>query len=371
MLLPAVATGVKLARKTLCGTRHAGPNGPYDNTCAIRGVPAENTAFREGHIKRGDIFTFTAHHGTKANFCLIEKTGSTEWLNLFDADADAAKWGLYAKALDDMQANKGNVHAVAKRTAPAPSVVFVRNPYTRLLSSYLDKVVGLGGGEGSRISFNGDFAAFVKMVCKEKLDRLQGKSCKHDCVLRDEHISPQSGRCGLNQGFAYDMILRVEEQPMWYETLIKMLGLTKTVRTFDGTLPSGEGGHHAYRLSHNASNCFYKPPGLECADLFTTEEPKMYQGESTSGDSTKSQKHHHGNKQTGHAILATDHIAEYYTPAIAHAVTALYTDDFFLFDYPTWNGEHAESFDALLGQTVGPISRDEQVEQLKLVVSAL
>jgi len=357
MSTPALATGVKLARKTLCGTRKIHAN-PFDNTCAIRHVPAKN----RDKISRGEVFSFTSHQGTTANVCLIEKAGSTEWLNLFEADAYMEKFRAnhHDKGAATAGTIAGTVYA-AKSNPPPPSIVFVRNPYTRFLSAYLDKVVGIRGS--SRVSFNGDFGAFVKLVCKETLKRLlhPGSDGDKSGPAADEHFGAESGKCGLNMGFVYDLVLRVEEQPMWYETLVTMLGLKETVQMFDGTVPKD-----GMSLSHNKSLCFYKPPGLECADLFTTAEPKVYQGESTAGDSSKA-----GEDQVGHATDAADQLAEYYTPKIAHAVTALYIHDFYRFDYPTWDGKNGKTFDALLGETVGPMSIDEQAEQLKRAIAAL
>jgi len=347
MSSPGLVNGVKLANKHYCVFGSHGKREDY-GTCQIQrqvGLPSGTNS--PPKRPRGYAFAFTTTGGVEMNVCLLEKAGSSEWLQLLEADRLVAKGKGPGKV--------GHTTKTAKKTdTPPPSFVIVRNPYTRFLSAYLDKVVQQMRGT----SYNGNFESFAVQVCLGKLARLTGEKCKRcskdlESILHDDHTAPQIEGCGLAEGSVYDLVLRIEEQPLWYEALITMVGLQKTVQMIERTVPGREP-----QLSNNASNCFYRPPGTECTDLFKSAKPKIYEGGRSSN--TQQDKHSKG---------ADEQLAEHYTPLAARAVTALFASDFVRFNYPKWDGKDAKRFDPLSGEMVAPQSVSEQIKELKSIVS--
>jgi hypothetical protein len=127
--------------------------------------------------------------------------------------------------------------------------MWVRNPYSRLLSGFLDKAVNapewwqirfriweFGGPYGDSPD---EFLRFVKTMLKM---HSEGKHI-------DPHFSPQVEHCGLPQGMRYDFYLKVEEMEEWYADLIHILGMEKTVSS--GWGPEFDPG--AVRTIHSRS----------------------------------------------------------------------------------------------------------------------
>jgi len=99
-------------------------------------------------------------------------------------------------------------------------MMWVRNPYARLLSAFLDKVLGkfrdlpitaaLGGPFEDSPS---EFARFVRGVLDA---RSRG-------VVHEVHWQLQTETCGLSEGVKYHFYLKEEEVNTWYVELMSAL----------------------------------------------------------------------------------------------------------------------------------------------------
>jgi len=186
-------------------------------------------------------FRHTSSTGVTSVLCLIEKAGSTAWLALV----------AYDRSLAPVQ------RAGSLATVAPPVLTMVRNPYVRFLSAYLDKVAPHQRG----FTFNGTFAAFAHHLASCAPTRGGDTSCAGD----DKHLAPQLSLCHLSAGFRYDLVLRLEEMPLWYEAVIDLLGLRVAAQ--------GYGTAH-----HGPYACFYHPVGVGCDELFGAAGRRSYGG---------------------------------------------------------------------------------------------
>eukprot|EP00873_Tetraselmis_striata_P029687 jgi/Tetstr1/449951/TSEL_037005.t1 len=212
----------------------------------------------------GTLTAFDAPSGRKAFFCNPEKVGSTRWKAL-----------LYKSKGDPWHAP----HTVFPRWAvlPAPEkrrkaedpararFMFVRNPYSRLLSGFLDKAVHPVGilnpanpknrrsdtilGHGG--PYTDSPAEFLRFV--ETMNQMMAR--QPGLPGMNGHFAPLTFRCGLNAGITYDFFLKVEETDTWYPDLVTLLGLADaTAAGWERKNSTGAG-----------DGCFHKIPGMSCA----------------------------------------------------------------------------------------------------------
>eukprot|EP00951_Prasinocladus_malaysianus_P049519 scaffold670625_cov29-Prasinocladus_malaysianus.AAC.1 len=89
-------------------------------------------------------------------------------------------------------------------------MVWVRNPFTRLLAAWMDKALHpaddsiaaelAANYDGPYHDSPAEFARFVKKVVS-----------RHESGLHvDQHFAPQTSQCGMQFGFYYDLYLKVE-----------------------------------------------------------------------------------------------------------------------------------------------------------------
>ena len=200
-------------------------------------------------------------------------------------------------------------------TVTATDTVYVvsRNPYTRLLSLYLDKVLrcfGEGEKTGKKGSVNCDhdllaqsgafpdgiadmertpkrapsFADFVKLV-EEATER-------YDLCQVDHHLCLQSQGCLLN-GARRLQLLRLEHMQSWFPCLNETLGLT---------FLEGAGWRR-----WKSQPCFYGDcGGAEASNVGAV-----------------------------HPTGASDRVGEFYDDKTAAAALRLYREDFEILGYPT------------------------------------
>mmetsp|Transcript_26421 Transcript_26421/g.66426 ORF Transcript_26421/g.66426 Transcript_26421/m.66426 type:complete len:381 (+) Transcript_26421:414-1556(+) len=195
--------------------------------------------------------------------CIPQKLGSTRWNAMFRR--------VYAPATP---VSSGSVHG---RVAPWTTLegygeieqlmdkmqdpatlrfMWVRNPYTRLVSAFLDKICGrpkrwlarikeLGGGK----LLTCDAAGFLKL--------LQSLNSMAD---RGEHMKSlfalQKDRCGLPYGMQYDYFLKVEHEAEWYPEFVSMTGLADVARH----------GWAEGASKLGVPECFMELPGLTCKE---------------------------------------------------------------------------------------------------------
>jgi hypothetical protein len=99
-------------------------------------------------------------------------------------------------------------------------LLLVRNPHTRLLSGYLDQVVGKRAAGRFPAGYDpfvwgsalpaGGFDAFVRAVVGAK--------------ELEDHFKLQCEQCGIHVGMEY-RYLKVEDMNEWYDEIICMLSL--------------------------------------------------------------------------------------------------------------------------------------------------
>jgi len=243
-----------------------------------------------GNAQRHLPFHHNSSSGVTSVLCLIEKAGSTAWEALLAHDHE----------LPPVHSSLAGSVAAAR----PPVLTIVRNPYARFLSAYLDKAAPHKRG----ITFNGTFAEFAVHLasCKPQPGEWTGS-----CPSRDVHFAPQLSLCHLSAGFRYDLVLRIEEMPIWYEAVIDLMGLRVAAQSY------GKG--------KDPTACFFHPPNVSCDEIFRTGEPRSYSSASFS-------------HADSHATYASEKMLDEYTPLAARAATTLYRADVLQFGYRLWDG---------------------------------
>ena len=201
-------------------------------------------------VQEGRPFAFKAPGATETELICLNPRAGTAW-----------KLALVAALQPD-----GDLFSLLKsrprvELPPPPSTVemlrsrrfvFVRNPYDRLISTYLAFEKGSAAtleGPGDYVRGDG-FAAFVG-----NLTRLDGAS---DDL--NPHFRPQSQLCGLPMGMSFDYVLKLEDMARWYEPFSRLLGITDVVQD-----PAWNTSGREWR---GGKPCFYTPPKVRCSDLF-------------------------------------------------------------------------------------------------------
>ena len=134
----------------------------------------------------------------------------------------------------------------------APRIIIVRDPYDRLLSGYLDKIVmqKIARLAPKPYKIGDGFAAFV------------GNLTQRPPEEANVHWRPQALQCGMDRGLSYDYVLPVEEMHRWYEPLVRVLGLVRTV---------SHGWNHSTRWFAAATSAFTRLPGGAATACFRVQ----------------------------------------------------------------------------------------------------
>ena len=222
---------------------------------------------------------------------------------------DMKKWSLKES---DVDSNK-KVYFIA------------RNPYTRMLSLYRDKVLKSNkaasessGKERSKVRgllFNGlsfhentTFAEFVATISTE-MENTNRTLCDID-----HHLCPQVTSCLSTTSNAGEVVvMKLEEQSFWFNCFIDDVAM-------DMSLLRGEEW-----IAYSGMPCYYAPSG-SCSSDASTVSMDTSEVEVATG-------HYHS---TGSSQLST--IVANYDEATAERVTNLYADDFAALGYPKWDG---------------------------------
>ena len=252
-----------------------------------------------------------------AVICLVEKVGSTTWkLLLLQGLRDLT---TRASILTHSPHGAPASPCSAEWLSIAPRFLLVRNPYSRLLSGFLDKCLL----QRWKIFFHAEFdcpsevtqhgavtafAHFVEVVARLELRRNGSQE------PLDSHFSPQARHCDVESG--YDYYLPVEQMPRWYGPFISVLGLEQVARSGWNITTKWWKGH---------KECFYSPPGRGCDG---SVESVVRQGPASF-----------------HYTGSDAQLGAYYTPRLARLVSAAYKKDFSLFGvYPEWDGRNANAY---------------------------
>ena len=175
--------------------------------------------------------------------------------------------------------------------------IIARNPYVRFVSSYQDWL--------SRVGKRRDQVPFPIFLSMYKSRNFS--SYRYSPI---DHIDPITTFCKFNK-VGYTSVLRVEEQPLWYDAFLETYGLDKDMETF---MASGNRiFSHALQQTLNVS---------EYIPVILGRQPWP-------GEEMKS-SHHRG---------SADKLLEYYTtPELVDEVSRLFWKDFVHFQYPLWDG---------------------------------
>lgn len=153
-------------------------------------------------------------------YCGIPKCGVSRWRRLIRRTENIENWG--DKNAHNPTAN-GLLYLSDLTGAPAAealandsnmySFVIVRNPFTRLLSAWLDK------RDFPKFKLSRDFGKFVRKLVATPTGKL------------NEHFLPMSRFCGVQEGMRFDAVLRLESVDDWGPKLVKRLNITAEVST--------------------------------------------------------------------------------------------------------------------------------------------
>eukprot|EP00928_Gymnodinium_smaydae_P081141 TRINITY_DN6470_c1_g1_i1.p1 TRINITY_DN6470_c1_g1~~TRINITY_DN6470_c1_g1_i1.p1 ORF type:complete len:227 (-),score=32.97 TRINITY_DN6470_c1_g1_i1:279-959(-) len=192
-----------------------------------------------------------------------------------------------------------------------PRYMFVRNPYSRLVSGFEDKVVGENQNVGlAKYRKGSPFFDFVDAMLHSNVE--------------NKHFKILSEQCGVDQDVRYDSYLRLEQTRCWYSDFLATLGLQHL-------------GSQGWRIVHKAKflqghnklpalgagdDCFYRAQGCTCSS--------MIRG------------------CTGRASIASDRstsaLTTHFTPSLAAKVTRWAATDLAEFGYPVYKGGNAVAY---------------------------
>eukprot|EP00316_Scyphosphaera_apsteinii_P004972 CAMPEP_0119312562 /NCGR_PEP_ID=MMETSP1333-20130426/26884_1 /TAXON_ID=418940 /ORGANISM="Scyphosphaera apsteinii, Strain RCC1455" /LENGTH=266 /DNA_ID=CAMNT_0007317203 /DNA_START=199 /DNA_END=999 /DNA_ORIENTATION=- len=249
-------------------------------------------------------------NASRAFVCLNQKAGSTSWkLAFLRANPKAVRFHSLTRSPHGAPAMEG-CDTYKNATANIPRFMVVRNPYSRLLSGYLDKCIlkSESGPCPMNVSHarKNPVSGFAELVA-----RVQSKA------KLNAHFSLLTHHCGIQAG--YDYYLRVEQIDQWYSPFVNVTGLARAVR-FDWN-----------KTTHwwiGKSQCFHQVVGQDCdgqslnvSDSFNT-----------------------GGGHSFHATSSNSRLDEFYNVSLAWAVTEWARPDLVEFGYPLWGGVNGDAY---------------------------
>ena len=262
---------------------------------------------------RAHLFTFPdTVRDTKKQYpllCVPQKNGNKEFAELVYVAWRDKPPKTWEEADKDM--HRREVHEAEHKRS---HVYFVtRNPYTRILSLYLQKVANscLPGAEGCKSGWRGfhkrtTFKAFVEGI--EQRATSKGSLCAVNAHLCQQVESCITTTLDVKEVTA----IRLEEQSKWFPCFIQEIGIKPAL------LETG------WENLKNNQSCYYTSTG-DCKDMLQSIDPGQV------------------NVTTGsfHATGASSaaKLREHYDSETAEIVSRLYADDFRILGYPLWNEE--------------------------------
>eukprot|EP00873_Tetraselmis_striata_P035992 jgi/Tetstr1/456256/TSEL_043017.t1 len=259
-------------------------------------------------IVRGEGFQFT--------LCTIPKNGCSQWKRMI---AKAMKFP--PEFYLDEKTSHLTIHGTKYKYLPystkpkllaalaAPHVVISRDPFTRVLSAYLNKIVKATERRRYRRKLGLDewsdwvtFEDYVRAL-RAWADR-EPQGLKLSSGI-DHHWALQTSFCGLpndsTSSLHHDWVLKMEEINDWYTCFVSAMNITSIVET-----------------GWPDNKCFFSAPDNPC------DGQRMEDGfTGTQWDAT------------GHKTRSSSKADEYYTEYLVKEVAELYADDFEFFGYPS------------------------------------
>jgi hypothetical protein len=190
---------------------------------------------------------------------------------------------------------RGSSQERLRELALSPAVkryALVRNPYLRLISAKHSKA--------KQTPFPNLVRSLYSMYLKN------GRSFPSNF---DKHFAPASTECRFLTGFQYDYILKLEDEFLWLKDFSHAIGVVDAISR--GWPQSGD--------------CFFTPPGVQCAD-FLSKNISQIAGELL--ESVREQN-----------LKTIGQVKDHYTPELVSMVNEMYSNDFWLFQYPMWGGK--------------------------------
>eukprot|EP00873_Tetraselmis_striata_P015730 jgi/Tetstr1/435994/TSEL_024875.t1 len=278
-------------------------------------------------------------------FCVPQKNGNRMWGGLLFAMHTNKKPSSAKEVINKMHmfGQPGGTNSGDYTTW-----FFSRNPYSRILSVYLNKVVGDCGDEhhsskdiwkrgcGEWSVRPGDLK-YMKVPTVGKNDCSTLEECQRvqfaEFVKELHHVATRHGGprlCEMNHHLCPQAIsclkypntyqLKLEREVVWYACLLQKFGLTELAASgwedFTGRSCFYHGGHY-----HSESkSCEYS---MHIHSRHTAK--KLIEGSNPTGG-------------TIHSTGAFDLVETYFTPEVAQMVAELYKEDFETLHYPVWDG---------------------------------
>jgi hypothetical protein len=209
-----------------------------------------------------------------------------------------------------------------------PTFILGRNPYVRILSGFLNKMVfnshanephdagnmrdvNIALGRLPDAFFQGtraSFEHFIKLVVKTGTTKI------------NDHFKQAVLVCDEGQ-FQYEYYLRLEDMHEWFPCWEAGLKLESFTRTGWKTTP--EGKMHTVQ----GTECWWKPPGATCEEYYSAARAPDGSAQPVLEAMEKSEKHDE------HDTHASDKWRSFYTQAVGDLVYEAYKPDFEAFGY--------------------------------------
>ena len=297
-----------------------------------RGTGRECT--KDDETLQKELLVFPLKNGVLLDGHFVYKAGSTEWKGLLllhltghrKADPQNFKIELRRRNITMLRGFRASDLALLYPYRPLEHLITVRNPYERILSAYLDKIVSLREA-GRRVqlkprgfSSNGTFAEFVAAAASERTPTNGLAAMHYGPITRYWRNccgdSDQQCRQGIHERYR---VLKIEEMAQWYAPIVRSLGLERDVLDPKAWARTG---------------CFYREPNTTCSDSLLVkplEAPHAIRTESGCRAAT-----YHTDR---HDTRTCDRMSTYYTPEVAKMVTDYFRADLERFGYPEWDGD--------------------------------
>jgi hypothetical protein len=246
-------------------------------------------------------------HGVHFSPCLIQKCGSFNFFVLLDA--------LGARKVDDRQESLLQEESV-------PRFTVVRDPYSRLISAFLDKLAGQNGFERG-----GDgFLKFIDYlwsnwnICGRNFSCIRSSEANKQMREAVRHVRTQVSYCNQPAGFQLDLVFRLEESSMWLPELLVRLNISEDEQ----------------RAPLNKAHL-----GVSRAGCPFSENPQSYACRGFFHDRAC----HSQGRPTGRSFLhkprnSRSKLVEFYSEVSAiHKVSVMYYEDFIEYGFPFWGEE--------------------------------
>ncbi len=300
------------------GRRARPPQEPID-------ALVETGAVVRAGIPNGKPFLVLGPGGRRAFVCVQEKVGSTMWRKAFTSLQTGLKPSDVVRPHSLHEWTPDEIRS-ALRDPTVPRAMLVRNPYTRFMSAYLDKI-------------RGDFDRWTEIIpgltptMRESAEAFSA----HVETLRnvtEAHFALQTAHCALPDGMHFDYFLKIEEMEQWYVDFVSLLNMQRPMRCC---------------WDFYGQKCFFKLPGKTCDQTLPpqappasnpTALPSRMRRVARDGPTPRRAQPPRGAIREKGVRFATDHsvgtsvrMRYFYTKRAAATIARYYARDFAMFGY--------------------------------------